>query len=250
MTDYKVNFDVGHFGHDDPATPVRESVPFVVQTDPAAHAYVGIGIVSGAHGTHVTGIMAGNSLFGGQMSGAAPGANVAVVRVCLFTAGCTSHALIEGMIYVVETDHVDVVNMSIGGLPALNDGNNTRAVLYNRLIDDNDVQMFFSAGNDGPGTNTIGDPAVTSKAMAVGAYITKETWQRNYGSDANFWDNLHPFSSRGPAEDGAFKPNIVAPGAAISSTPTTPACGRMRTLRRHSGLASLASRSREIPGNP
>src|SRR3954452_5275324 len=55
--------------------------------------------------------------------------------------------------------------------------------------------------------------------MAVGADITKETWQRNYGSDANFTDNLHPFSSRGPAEDGAFKPNIVAPGAAISSTP-------------------------------
>jgi len=40
MTDYKVNHDVGRFGHDDPATPVRESVPFVVQTDPAAHAYV------------------------------------------------------------------------------------------------------------------------------------------------------------------------------------------------------------------
>jgi len=220
MTNYKVNYDIGHFGHDDPATPVRESVPFVVQTDPAAHAFVGIGIVSGAHGTHVTGIMAGNSLFGGQISGAAPGAKVAVVRVCLFTAGCTSHALIEGMIYVVETDHVDVVNMSIGGLPALNDGNTTRAVLYNRLIEDDNVEMFFSAGNDGPGTNTIGDPAVVSKAMAVGAYITKETWQRNYGSDANFVDNLHPFSSRGPAEDGAFKPNIVAPGAAISSTPT------------------------------
>ena len=50
----------------------------------------------------MTGIMSGNSLFGGQMSGAAPGAKVAVVRVCLFTAGCTSHALIEGMIYVVE----------------------------------------------------------------------------------------------------------------------------------------------------
>ncbi len=218
MTDYKVNQDISHFGHDNPATPVSESVPFVVQTDPAAHAYVGIGIVSGAHGTHVTGIMAGNRLFGGRMSGAAPGAKVAVVRVCLFTAGCTAHALIEGMIYVVETDHVDVVNMSIGGLPALNDGNNTRAVLYNRLIEDNDVQMFFSAGNDGPGANTIGDPAVTSKAMAVGAYITRKTWRRNYGSDANFRDNLHPFSSRGPAEDGAFKPNVVAPGAAISST--------------------------------
>jgi Subtilase family len=219
MTDYKVNHDIGHFGHDNPATPVSESVPFVVQTDPAAHAYVGIGIVSGAHGTHVTGIMSGNSLFGGQMSGAAPGAKVAVVRVCLFTAGCTSHALIEGMIYVIETDHVDVVNMSIGGLPALNDGNNTRAVLYNRLIEDNNTEMFISAGNSGPGENTIGDPAVASKVMAVGAYITKETWQRNYGSDANFQDNLHPFSSRGPAEDGAFKPNVVAPGAAVSSAP-------------------------------
>ena len=218
MHDYKIGDDVNHFGTDNPATPVQESVPFVIQVDPV-NKFVNIGIVSGAHGTHVTGIMSGNSLFGGQMSGAAPGAKVAVVRVCLFTAGCTSHALIEGMIYVVETDHVDVVNMSIGGLPALNDGNNTRAVLYNRLIEDNDVQMFFSAGNDGPGVNTIGDPAVTSKAMAVGAYITKETWQRNYGSDANFVDNLHPFSSRGPAEDGAFKPNIVAPGAAISSTP-------------------------------
>ena len=186
MTDYKVNHDIGHFGHDNPATPVRSPSRSLSRPIQRRNAFVDIGIVSGAHGTHVTGIMAGNSLFGGRMSGAAPGAKVAVVRVCLFTAGCTSHALIEGMIYVVETDHVDVVNMSIGGLPALNDGNNTRAVLYNRLIEDNDVQMFFSAGNDGPGTNTIGDPAVTSKAMAVGAYITKETWQRNYGSDANF----------------------------------------------------------------
>jgi subtilisin family serine protease len=219
MTDYKVNYDVGHFGHDNPATPVSESVPFVVQTDPAK-AFVGIGIVSGAHGTHVSGIAAGNSLFGGEMSGAAPGAKIVMVRACLFVAGCTSHALIEGMIYAVETADVDVVNMSIGGLPALNDGNNARAVLYNRLIEDNNTQMFISAGNSGPGENTIGDPAVATKVMAVGAYIHKETWQRDYGSDANFVDNLHPFSSRGPAEDGAFKPQIVAPGAAVSSVPT------------------------------
>ena len=225
MTTYKVNHDIGHFGHDNPATQVRESVPFTVQpmTEPdpvTGFFFVNVGIVAGAHGSHVAGITAGNRLFGGQMSGAAPGAKIVSVRACLFVAGCTTHALIEGMIYVVETADVDVVNMSIGGLPALNDGNNTRAVLYNRLIDDNDTQMFFSAGNSGPGTNTIGDPAVATKAMAVGAYITKDTWRRNYGSDANFTDNLHPFSSRGPAEDGALKPQIVAPGAAISSVPT------------------------------
>ena len=154
------------------------------------------------------------------MSGAAPGAKVVSVRACLFTAGCTTHALVEGMIWVVETADVDVVNMSIGGLPALNDGNNARAVLYNRLIEDNNVQMFISAGNSGPGENTIGDPAVATKVMAVGAYIHKETWQRDYGSDADFVDNMHPFSSRGPAEDGALKPQIIAPGAAVSSVPT------------------------------
>ena len=223
MTDYKVNHDIGYFGHDNPATAVKESVPFVVQTLPDTGSgfwFVNVGIVSGAHGSHVAGITAGNHLFGGQMSGAAPGAKIVSVRVCLFVAGCTSHALIEGMIYAIETDHVDVVNMSIGGLPALNDGNNTRAVLYNRLIEDNDAEMFISAGNSGPGENTIGDPAVATKVMAVGAYITKETWQKNYGSDANFQDNLHPFSSRGPAEDGALKPQIVAPGAAVSAVPT------------------------------
>jgi hypothetical protein len=219
MTDYKVNYDIGYFGHDNPATPVRESVPFVIQTDLPDLA-VNVGIVSGAHGSHVAGIAAGNHLFGGEMSGAAPGAKIVSVRVCLFVAGCTSHALIEGMIYAIETDHVDVVNMSIGGLPALNDGNNTRAILYNRLIEDNNAEMFISAGNSGPGENTIGDPAVATKVMAVGAYIHKDTWQRDYGSDSSFVDNLHPFSSRGPAEDGALKPQIVAPGAAVSSVPT------------------------------
>ena len=79
--------------------------------------------------------MAGNSLFGGQMSGAAPGAKVAVVRVCLFIAGCTAHALIEGMIYVVETDHVDVVNMTHRRPAGAQRRQQRAAVLYNRLIE-------------------------------------------------------------------------------------------------------------------
>jgi hypothetical protein len=223
MKDYGDNnrYDISRFGVDNAATPVRESVPFVVQVD-VPRKFVNIGIVSGAHGSHVAGITAGNSLFGGQMSGAAPGAKIVSVRVCLFVAGCTSHALIEGMIFAIEGADVDVVNMSIGGLPALNvdDARNTRAVLYNRLIDDNNTQMFISAGNSGPGENTIGDPALATKVMAVGSYIHKESWQLNYGSDSTFVDNMHPFSSRGPTEDGAFKPQIIAPGSAISSVPT------------------------------
>ena len=85
------------------------------------------------------------------MSGAAPGAKIVSSRACLFIAGCTAHALIEGMIYVAKQSNVDVINMSIGGLPALNDGNNARCVVYKRLIEQSNVQMFISVGNSGPG---------------------------------------------------------------------------------------------------
>ena len=224
MADYKVGYDVGYFGTDNPATAVAERMPFVVQTD-GANKFVNIGIVSAQHGSHVAGIVAANGMFGGQMSGAAPGAKLKSVRVCLFVTGCSSYALIEGMIYLAKQGNVDVINMSIGGLPSLNDGNNARAVLYDRLIEQYNVQMFISAGNNGSGMNTLGDPAVAGKVMAVGSYITRATWQKNYGSDSEYADNLHGFSSRGPREDGGFKPNLVAPGSAISTTPLWQAGG-------------------------
>lgn len=218
MTDYNVNFDIGSFGTDNAATAVREVVPFVIQTD-GSNKFVNIGIVSGAHGSHVAGIAAGNALFGGQMSGAAPGAKIVSSRACLFVAGCTSHALLEGMIDLVKHMNVDVVNMSIGGLPALNDANNARARVYDRLIEQSNVQMFISAGNSGPGINTAGDPAIATKVMAVGASITQASYLSNYGADPVYQDNLLYFSSRGPREDGGFKPQIVAPGSAVSTTP-------------------------------
>ena len=218
MRNYKVNRDIGWFGTDNPATAVAERLPFVVQTE-GNIKYVNIGIVSGAHGSHVAGIAAGNALFGGQMSGAAPGARIVSSRACLFIAGCTSHALTEGMIFVAKQSNVDVINMSIGGLPALNDGNNARCIVYERLIEQSNVQMFISAGNNGPGANTAGDPGVCSGVLGVGAYITDDTYLADYGAQLYEQDNLHYFSSRGPREDGGFDPDIVAPGAAISTTP-------------------------------
>jgi hypothetical protein len=224
MQDYKTDYDVNYFGVDNPATDVAERMPFVVQTD-GKNKVVNIGIVSGAHGSHVAGIVAANAMFGGAMSGAAPGAKLVSVRVCLFISGCTASALLEGMIYAAKQANVDVINMSIGGLPSLNDGNNARAELYNRLIEQSNVQMFISAGNSGPGMNTVGDPSVASLVLSVGSSVSQETWRKNYGSDSAFVDNLHYFSSRGPREDGGFKPQIVAPGSAVSTTPIWQAGG-------------------------
>jgi hypothetical protein len=233
MQPYKENFEYGFFGTDDPSTPVAEAIPFVVEIredvpmDPYGGDWVGqvrdfvnIGVVSGAHGTHVAGITAANGLFGGEMNGAAPGAKIVSSRACMFAAGCTATALTEGMIDLVVNRGVDIVNMSIGGLPALNDGNNARARLYTELIDTYGVQLVISAGNEGPGANTVGDPSVAEKVVSVGASVSKETWEANYGSVVENPYALFPFSSRGPRADGGFKPDIIGPGASVNTIPT------------------------------
>jgi hypothetical protein len=218
MTDYRVRFDVGYFGTDNPATAVAERMPFTIQTDPE-NTFVNIGIVSSFHGSHVAGIAAGNALFGGAMSGAAPGAKIVSLRACLFVTGCTNHALLEGMIWVARDAGVDVINMSIGGLPALNDGNNMRCHVYADLIETYGVQMFLSAGNNGPGVNTAGDPGLCDQVMGMGAYLSRQTMQFGYGVDVPYTDNLNYFTSRGPREDGRLAPIAIAPGAAVSTAP-------------------------------
>ncbi|WP_455360040.1 S8 family serine peptidase [Streptomyces sp. SYSU K21746] len=228
MKPYKDGFQIGYFGTDNPATEVVERIPFVVEIRKdvvynaagAKSDYVSVGVIEGSHGTHVAGITAANSLFGGRMNGAAPGAKLVSSRACTWSGGCTNVALTEGMIDLVVNRGVDIVNMSIGGLPALNDGNNARAELYTRLIDTYGVQLVVSAGNSGPGVNTIGDPALADKVISVGAAISKETWAANYGSVVEKKYAMMPFSSRGPREDGGFTPTITAPGASINTTQT------------------------------
>lgn len=225
---YKEKHQVSYFGKDDPRTDVVERIPFVVETRKSVvynaagdtSDYVSIGVIESEHGTHVAGITAANGLFGGKMNGAAPGAKIVSSRACTWSGGCTNIALTEGMIDLVVNRGVDVVNMSIGGLPPLNDGNNARSLLYKRLIDIYGVQLVISAGNDGPGVNTIGDPGLADHVISVGASISKETWAANYGSGVTKKYDMLPFSSRGPREDGGFTPTLTAPGASINSTQT------------------------------
>jgi subtilisin family serine protease len=223
MTDFKVDQDIGTLGVDNPATPIAEDLSFTVQTNQSeydtsmdAGSWVDIGIAGGSHGTHVAGIASANEMFGGAMGGAAPGANLISIQVCRASGGCLNSAMMDGMIYAAKNG-ADVANMSVGGLPALNDGNDATAALYNRLIDEFGMQIFISAGNDGSGANSVGEPGNTAKAVSVGASITKETWLSNYGAVTELDQMLMPFSSRGPSESGAMKPDLVAPGSAVST---------------------------------
>ncbi|MBC7374075.1 MAG: S8 family serine peptidase, partial [Frankiales bacterium] len=231
MRPYGQSFDQGVFGKDDRKTDIVEALPFTVDVreDQSLAAlgrpdlvsdFVDIGLMSGAHGTHVAGITAANDMFGGAMDGQAPGAQVVAARACSFGPGCTAAALTDGMAELAANRGVDIINMSIGGLPALNDGSGARNELYNRIINDFGVQLVISAGNSGNALNTIGDPSVATDVVSVGASISRETWKSNYGSDVAFAKGMLTFSSGGPREDGGFKPNVTAPGSAISTTPT------------------------------
>jgi len=229
MRPFRERFDQGVLGVDRSGTDVVEAMPFTVDVrkdqslapldSAASYDFVDIGLMSGAHGTHVAGITAANDMFGGAMDGQAPGATLVAARACSFGPGCTAAALTDGMAELAANRGVDIINMSIGGLPALNDGDNARARLYDRIIAAG-VQIVISAGNSGNALNTIGDPSVATDVVSVGASISKETWKANYGSDVAFSKGMLTFSSGGPREDGGFKPNITAPGSAISTTPT------------------------------
>jgi subtilisin family serine protease len=232
MTAYGVDHQIGHFGVDKPGTAVDESIPFVVQSRDGVDltplggsnvgktaSFVNIGLPSDAHATHVAGIIAGTSMLGGRMHGAAPGAQLVSARACTWGGGCTTAALTEGMIDLVTNHHVDVVNLSVGGLQALNDGSDVIAALYDELIDTYGVQIVVAAGNDGLGTNTVASPAVASRAIAVAASVSSDTWWADYGSKVSTKEGIFGFSSRGPAEDGSLAPQVSAPGAAVSSIP-------------------------------
>jgi uncharacterized repeat protein (TIGR01451 family) len=125
------------------------------------------------HGTHTSSTAAGNarvnaSIFGvprGRVSGIAPRAHVVMYKVC-GDEGCFSSDSAAAVQQAIE-DGVDVLNFSISG------GNNPYSDIVSlAFLDAYNAGVFVaaSAGNSGPGADTVGhrEPWVTT----VGASTT------------------------------------------------------------------------------
>ncbi|MEV7416655.1 S8 family serine peptidase [Streptomyces sp. NPDC089919] len=154
------------------------------------------------HGTHVASIAAGTGArSGGRFKGVAPGAELISGKVLDDHGNGDDSAVIAGMEWAAAQG-ADVVNLSLGGPDS--PGTDPLEATVDRLSATKGVLFAVAAGNDGEGgASTVASPGSADAALTVGA--------------VDHDDKLAPFSSTGPRVDGAVKPDVTAPGVAITA---------------------------------
>jgi len=180
-----------------------------------------------SHGTHVTGIVAGDGATGEEDDfgnlyglGVAPGVHIVAQRIF---DGIGNYEPAPTM----ETLTRDAVRAgAVIGSNSWGDDTQGRydlsAAEFDALVRDADELsageqpyiLEFSAGNSGPGPQTIGSPAVAKNVIASGA---SQNDRYGFFLFEDGTDAMADFSSRGPCEDGRIKPDVVAPGTWIAS---------------------------------
>ncbi|MEV0429516.1 S8 family serine peptidase [Micromonospora sp. NPDC050495] len=150
------------------------------------------------HGTHVAATIASTD---GTYRGMAPGAGLLVGKVCGNDGSCSDSDVIAGMEWAATDRDADIVSMSLSGEPT--DGTDPLSQAVNTLTASTGTLFVIAAGNAGA-PRTVGSPGAADAALTVAA-VDKS------GGFAGF-------SSRGPrVGDHALKPEIAAPGVAISA---------------------------------
>lgn len=211
-----------------------------------------VGFDPGNHGSHVSGIIGAqrtisNDSIDTQARGVAPEVDLMVNRVCANNAGCNAtRAIID-----LARSGAQIINMSLGGLSPTNDGYGVQETVINRLTELYDVLFVISAGNSGPGRQTVGSPSTARHALSVAATATQGMISKQYnwagrgrtdasptaGPDEDF---VMFFSSRGPTAAGGFKPNISAPGTQLSTIQLNSSAGNRAGLDVYWGTSMAA----------
>jgi tripeptidyl-peptidase II len=173
------------------------------------------------HGTHVAGIAAAQAMYGlAGLDGIAPGAQLIGVKLANNArGGVTSNgSMLRAMEYAVrfarERRLPLVINISFG----IGNEQEGRAAM-DSIVDafalaHPDVLVVIAAGNDGPGTSTVGLPGSAEFALTAGAIYPGAYAAPQFGARSD--DLLGWWSSRGGE---TAKPDVVVPGMAYSTVP-------------------------------
>ena len=171
------------------------------------------------HGTHVLGTIVGTGTGDARLRGVATGvgesATTRVRAAKVFTsAGGGSTAWFESAVdYMSQAtdcanDRPLVINFSGAAHGIGQTGTDSMSRKLDAAVWNNRQAYIVAAANSGPGAQTIGSPAVAKNAIAVGSVL--DHGHLTIG-------DVNDFSSRGPSGDGRMKPNVVGPGAWITS---------------------------------
>jgi serine protease AprX len=176
------------------------------------------------HGTHVAGIIAGNTtaaqpvtgLFNG---GIAPGVQLVNVRVLGADGWGQTSDVIAGIQWVIANRaryNIRVINLSLGHPVMEPSATDPLCEVVADAVRAG-IVVVAAAGNDGiaaDGSRVLGginSPGNSPMAITVGSLNTWGTAKRND-------DTVTTYSSRGPTRfDGAVKPDVAAPGNKIVS---------------------------------
>ena len=173
------------------------------------------------HGTHVSGIIAGNGYDSnfGEKAGIAPKASVISLKVLDANGIGAISSMIAAMSWVAQNDqayNIRVVNMSVGA--RITESYWTDPLtLAAKALTDRGIVVVGAAGNFGKSQagslqyGGITAPANAPWVLTVGASSTNGTLTRND-------DTMASFSSSGPTNiDFGAKPDLVAPGTGTVS---------------------------------
>ena len=166
------------------------------------------------HGTHVSGIIAGNGANSdGLYMGAAPQAKLVGIKVLDAEGMGSTSAIIEGIQTAIEHKDelgIKVINLSLGSFPQFPLKDDLKVQAVNKAIEAG-ITVVCAVGNSGPKPHSIGSPANSPYVISVGAADDKNTVERGD-------DQIAYFTSRGPTKfDELPKPDVVAPGLNIIS---------------------------------
>ncbi len=149
------------------------------------------------HGTGVAMAAAGGLSSGprGAISGFAPKAYLGNYKALGDDGKSTSGSVLRAIDDAVA-DGMDVINLSLGGFPAARPADDSLARAVDRATAAG-VIVVIAAGNEGPGSGTIGSPATAATAISVGNHSN----DRIFATLAKL-DGSDPFTSiagSGPA---------------------------------------------------